>query len=109
MLDFESIVDPHQIWIAITDYWIDLAPNEIPFGVKSIGEVQLQSKFGLDYQNSDKISLCIRIRSFFAAEIVFIYCASTEWAGIFLGCWSFYTVKKTLYFFMDILEILLLP
>ena len=33
---------------------IDLAPNEILFGDKSIGKVQLQSKFVLDQQDPEK-------------------------------------------------------
>ena len=36
---------------------IDLAPNGIHFGAKSIGKVQLQSKFGLDTHYSGNISL----------------------------------------------------
>ena len=36
---------------------IDLALNGIQFGAKSIGRVQLQSKFGLDPQETEKISL----------------------------------------------------
>ena len=38
---------------------IDLAPNRIPFGAKSIGNVLLQSKFGLDEQDLEKIPLCL--------------------------------------------------
>ena len=37
---------------------IDLAPNGIPLCDKSIGKVQLQSKFGLDQQDSEK-NICV--------------------------------------------------
>ena len=36
-------------------YSIDVAPNGILFGAKSIGKVQLKSKFGLGLQDSEKI------------------------------------------------------
>ena len=37
----------------------ELAPNGIPFGAKSSGKVQLQSKLGSDLQDSEKTSLCV--------------------------------------------------
>ena len=36
-------------------FFIDLAPNRVRFGTKPIGKVYLQSKFGLDYQDSEKL------------------------------------------------------
>jgi len=37
----------------------ELAQNGIPFGAKSSGKVQLQSKLGLDLKDSEKTSLCV--------------------------------------------------
>ena len=44
------------LWLLFSNT-IDLAPIEIPIGAKSIGKWQLQSKFGSDQQDSEKISL----------------------------------------------------
>ena len=45
---------------------IDLAPNGIPFGVKSIGVVLLQSCSGLDRQ--DRENICVRVPDSYAPE-----------------------------------------
>ena len=38
---------------------IDLPPNWISVTAKSIGKLELQSKFGWIYQDSESISLCV--------------------------------------------------
>ena len=46
-----NFVKSNQIWIAITNFQTDLAPKKIQFGAKSIGNMQLQSVFGLVYRD----------------------------------------------------------
>ena len=36
-----------------------LAPIGTPFGAKSIGKGELQSKFGFDQQDSENVSPCV--------------------------------------------------
>ena len=57
---FQNFVDSNQIWIVITLFREDFAPNGFPFNANSIGKVKLQSKSGLGYQDSKKISLCVQ-------------------------------------------------
>ena len=49
---FRNLVKLNQYWITITLLFY-LAPNEIWFGVKSIGKVLLQSKFGHILKHSE--------------------------------------------------------
>ena len=53
-----NLVKLNQIWILFT---IDLTPNKILFSAKSIGIVQLQSKFSIIYQDSESINPCVNI------------------------------------------------
>ena len=55
---FQNLVDPKPNFDSNYTFPTDLIPIGILIGVKSVGKVWLQSKFGLNYQNSEKISLC---------------------------------------------------
>ena len=48
-----GLVQLNTILIVITLFPIHLTSNGVPFDVKSIGKVQLQSKFGLIEQDSE--------------------------------------------------------
>ena len=56
-----NLVKLNQIYSVkcICTFRIDLAPIWIPFCVKSIGKLQLRSKFGFMRHDSRKISLCV--------------------------------------------------
>ena len=56
---FRNLINPDQIWIVIPSYSIDLAPVGNSVSAKSIGKLQLQSKFCLDKQDPENISLCV--------------------------------------------------
>ena len=52
---------------------IDLTPNIISFGAKSVGKVKLQSKFGLIQKDSENISL---LNNYFTRKErwIYVYC-----------------------------------
>ena len=80
---FRNTVNPNHIWIAnwlLQEFkpnldsnctlLIDLSPNGIPYDAKSIGNVQLQSKFGL-YQR-DEGSRSRRVRPLLSGSCVLV-------------------------------------